>query len=95
VTRLDGSEGLRIGLDLFARSVNERARHADVARRDVVVALDLHRREVEQGEVPLARRRQHRLRQVTLEAPPVLLELREVRRGQRHDVGIRHEGLGQ
>ena len=95
MTRLDRAERLRIGLDLVARRVDERARHADIARRHVVVALDLDRREVEQREVALARGRQDRLREVTLEAATVLLELREVRRGQRHDVRVRHEGLGE
>src|SRR5438105_11978673 len=91
--RLDRAELLRVGLDLVAGRVDERARDADVAGRQVVLALDLDGGIRKKRVAALPCRGEERLPEAALEAAAVLLELRVVGRRQRHDIRIRHEGL--
>src|SRR5206468_11456961 len=87
------AESSRVGIYLLDGGVDERAIHAQIARRQILVALDLDGREREERVVPIPGGTEDRLGEVLLEAPAVLLELREVRGRERHDVRIRHEGL--
>src|SRR5207249_87680 len=95
VSGLDRAERLRVRRDLLARGVDERARDAHVAGREVFVALDLDVREREERVVPVARGAEHALGEVLLEAAAVLLEPGVVHGRERDDERVRHEGLAE
>src|SRR5207237_91771 len=92
---LHRAERFWIGRDLVARRIDERARDPHVAGWQLLVALDLDRGKCEERVVAVPRGPEDGLGEILLEAPPVLLELREVRWRERDHVRVGNEGLAQ